>query len=120
MLSSRCSPYISLVIPSIPITLFFGCLLYISLSVFSFTYFIRLCTFFIFQCDSGYFSIFIFHSCHVSTCTCYVESKEPTCCLSLPSRVITSFIGTMDKSDSSAVFVCTHHCIGRYSLLSYR
>ena len=42
-----------------------------------------------------------------------------TYCPSLPSSVITAFFGTMDESDSSMVFVCTHHCIDRYSLLSH-
>src|SRR5699024_12642223 len=40
---------------------------------------------------------------------------------SLPAAlpIFTSFIGTMGESDSSVVFVRTHHCIGRYSLLAH-
>ena len=54
-----------------------------------------------------------------ASCAFYVLIAKATYCPSLPSRVITSFIGTMDESDSSTVFVCTHHCISRYSLLAH-
>ena len=37
-------------------------------------------------------------------------------CPPLSSDVITTFFGTMSGSDSSVAIVCTHHCIGRYSL----
>lgn len=37
-------------------------------------------------------------------------------CPPLSSGVITTFFGTMSRSDSSVAIVCTHHCIGRYSL----
>ena len=37
-------------------------------------------------------------------------------CPPLSSGVITTFFGTMSGSDSSVAIVCTHHCIGRYSL----
>lgn len=37
-------------------------------------------------------------------------------CPPLSSGVITTFFGTMSGSDSSLAIVCTHHCIGRYSL----
>src|SRR5699024_11863056 len=54
-----------------------------------------------------------------ASCAFYVLSAKATYCSPLPSRVITSFIGTMGESDSSVVFVRTHHCIGRYSLLAH-
>ena len=37
-------------------------------------------------------------------------------CPPLSSDVITTFFGTMSGSDSSVAIVCTHHCIGPYSL----
>ena len=37
-------------------------------------------------------------------------------CPPLSSGVITTFFGTMSGSGSSVAIVCTHHCIGRYSL----
>ena len=40
-------------------------------------------------------------------------------CPPLSSDVITTFFGTMSGSDSSVAIVCTHHCIGRYSLLQF-
>ena len=48
-----------------------------------------------------------------------VLSAEAFCCPPLPSSVITAFVGTMGESDSSAVFVRTHHCLGRCSLLLF-
>ena len=54
-----------------------------------------------------------------ASCAFYVLLTKSTYCPFLPSRVITTFIGTMNESDSSTVFVCTHHCIGLYSLLSH-
>lgn len=55
----------------------------------------------------------------IASCASYVSSAKATYCPPLPSRVITSFIGTMGESDSSMAFVHTHHCIGRYSLLAH-
>lgn len=71
----------------------------------------------IFLCETGYFCFLFFHRISAS-CAFYVSIAKATYCPSLPSRVITSFTGTMDESDSSTVFVRFHHCIGRYSLLA--
>src|SRR5699024_8697187 len=72
----------------------------------------------IFLYETGYFCFLFFHRMSAS-CAFYVLSAKATYCSPLPSRVITSFIGTMGESDSSVVFVRTHHCIGRYSLLAH-
>lgn len=44
---------------------------------------------------------------------------KATYCLPLPSEVITSFTSTMGGFDFSIVFIPTHHCIGRCSLLAH-
>ena len=68
--------------------------------------------------ETGYFCFLFFHRFRAS-CALYVLIAEATYCPSLPSSVITAFISTMDESGSSMVFVHTHHCIGRYSLLAH-
>ena len=45
-----------------------------------------------------------------------VSFAEAFYCPLLPFSIVTTFSGTMSESDSSAAFVRTHHCIGRYSL----
>lgn len=64
------------------------------------------------------FLLSLFHRL-LASCAFYVLIAKATYCPSLPSSVITAFHGTIDESDSSMVFVHTHHCIDRYSLLSH-